>query len=264
MNRSGVHWKEVISRGAAIALMQNFSSVAAALKELVDNAINYRWGQTLEIDIRFDRKSDILVVSSDGGRGMDDEGIQFWLNWGDGEQHKQEELSRWHQGGKAACGFLGSHVRIWAKAQNSSDVWFLEDEDWAGRREPRDFGQAVPLSIDTMPVEKVHPSFERGHVRIELRKLVRDRRWNLDDLRQQIANTYRKLLEEGMLTIRIDGEDVKPLEIPISSSISPIKISTKGARGYRVEGWAGRLQREKLTRSLKSGMRLLHSYTVGA
>src|SRR5436190_17576473 len=46
-----VKWQEVVSRGTAIALMSNFTSVAEALKELVDNAIDYRRGQPLTIDI---------------------------------------------------------------------------------------------------------------------------------------------------------------------------------------------------------------------
>jgi len=49
--RNPVTWQEVVSRGTAIALMSNFTSVAEALKELVDNAIDYRWGQPLTIDI---------------------------------------------------------------------------------------------------------------------------------------------------------------------------------------------------------------------
>lgn len=57
-----LEWKESISRGTAIALMHNFTSVAEALKELVDNPIDYMWGQKLTIDIFEDKPNDRLVV----------------------------------------------------------------------------------------------------------------------------------------------------------------------------------------------------------
>jgi hypothetical protein len=151
MSNSTVEWKETISRGTAIALMHNFVSVAEALKELVDNPIDYRQGQKLSIEITEDKRHDRLVVASDGGRGMGAEEIQVWLNWGEGEEHDESHIGRWHQGGKAACGFLGMHVRLWAKRAESHYVWFLEDENWGGRREAKAFGIPAPLPVDMQP-----------------------------------------------------------------------------------------------------------------
>ena len=80
MSSAQVVWQETISRGVAIALMNNFTSVAEALRELVDNAIDYRWGQPLVTEITEDKRRHMVVVESDGGRGMGAEEIQVWLN----------------------------------------------------------------------------------------------------------------------------------------------------------------------------------------
>ncbi|MEE9203180.1 MAG: ATP-binding protein, partial [Dehalococcoidia bacterium] len=137
MPAATVEWRETISRGTAIALMHNFTSVAEALKELVDNAIDYRWGQPLTIEILEDKRHHRVIIESDGGRGMGAEDIQVWLNWGEGEEHEASQIGRYYQGGKAACGFLGQYVKLWAKRTGSNDIWFLEDQDWGVRRAPR-------------------------------------------------------------------------------------------------------------------------------
>lgn len=259
MTNSAVVWRETISRGAAIALMNNFTSVAEALKELVDNPIDYRWGQPLAVHIVHDRARDVLVIESDGGRGMGAEDILVWLNWGEGEQHDASHIGRWHQGGKAACGFLGRDLRLWAKRAGSDDVWLLEDDDWAGRRVAKDFGTPAPLALDEIPHSMRRIPTGRGHVRIELSRLVRERRWNLDNLRRNLASTYRHLIRSKELQITIDGEDVAPLEIPLVTTAKRVEISAAFSRGRRVTGWAGRIHREQLDTPLKSGLRLLYN-----
>ena len=66
MSAARTEWKEVVGRGTAITLMHNFTSVADALKELVDNAVDYRWNQRLRIEIWENRRRDTVVVDSDG------------------------------------------------------------------------------------------------------------------------------------------------------------------------------------------------------
>ncbi len=195
--------------------MGNFTSVAAALKELVDNAIDYRWGQQLRVDITQHKSRDLVIVESDGGRGMGAEEIGIWLNWGEGEEHDETHIGRWHQGGKAACGFLARHIKIWAKKKDDDRVWFLEDEDWATRNEAKDFGVPSPLPPDQYPVTMRGLQKDRGHVRIELAKLNKDRRWNLETLRQDLSSTYKCLLEEEKVTITINGSPVPALDIPL-------------------------------------------------
>ena len=122
--------------------------------------------------------------------------IQVWLNWGEGEQHDSSHIGKWHQGGKAACGFLGKHVRLWAKKADSTDIWLLEDDSWSTRPEPKDFGVACALGADEYPQTMRSLDSERGHVRIEISKLVQGRRWNLEDLKRAVSDTYRCLLGE--------------------------------------------------------------------
>ncbi|MSQ61584.1 MAG: ATP-binding protein [Dehalococcoidia bacterium] len=140
------NWQEKMSRGLAKMAMSNFTSVADALQELVDNPIDYKQGQPLSIQITHDQRRDLLIVESDGGRGMGEEEISVWLNWGEGEEPGPSDIRQYHQGGKAACGFLAGEVRLYAKKRGSEDIWLLEDENWASRSEPKDFGVPSPLS----------------------------------------------------------------------------------------------------------------------
>ena len=259
MTGSTVVWQETITRGTAIALMHNFSSVADALKELVDNAVDYRWGQPLVIEITEDRRRDRVAVESDGGRGMDARDINVWLNWGEGEVYDSSHIGRWHQGGKAACGFLGRHVRLWAKRKGSDEVWFLEDEDWSTRSEAKNFGVAEPLSRDQYPQTMRDLPTEQGHVRIELTRLVKEKRWNLEVLKRDLSSTYRCLLQTGDVCISINGENVPPLDIPLWNPENQLPINARLPGGRSVSGWAGRMRRDQLTGSVKGGLRLVYN-----
>lgn len=259
MAKAGIVWQETISRGAAIALMHIFTSVAEALRELVDNAIDYRWGQALVIEVTEDKRRHMVVVESHGGRGMDAEGIQVWLNWGEGEVHDSSHIGRWHQGGKAACGFLGRHVRLWAKRKGSDDVWFLQDEDWGTRRDPKNFGVPQPLPKDQYPPTMRELPTDQGHVRIEVTKLVKEKRWNLEILRRDLSSTYRCLLQDGDVQIRINGQDVSPLDIPLSTATERVRIEVKLPGARSASGWAGRMKRDVLTAPVKAGLRLVHN-----
>lgn len=254
-----VRWQEKITRGAAKALMGNFASVAEALKELVDNAIDYRWGQKLKVDITEDKRRDRVVVESDGGRGMGAEEIGVWLNWGEGEEHGQTHIGRWHQGGKAACGFLARHIRIWAKKKDDERVWFFEDEDWATRTEAKDFGEPSPLPPEEYPDTMRHLPKDRGHVRIELTKLNKEKRWNLEVLKRDLSSTYKCLLEKEDITITINGSAVPALQIPLSTAAKKVDIDVRLPDGRSVSGWGGRMMRNELTRPLKAGLRLGHN-----
>jgi hypothetical protein len=255
-----VLWEEKITRGAAIALMNNFTSVAEALKELVDNPIDYRQGQHLEIDILDKHNRGLVVVESDGGRGMDADGIGVWLSWGEGEHHGEGHIGRWHQGGKAACGFLGSHVRLWAKKASSDDIWYLEDKGWSSRTEARSFGVPKPISRSQYPETMQTLPRDRGHVRIEVRGLQKTRRWNMEALRRDVSSTYRDLILTGDVAVRINGETVSPLEIPLSTAVERVEIGPIRLTGGRsAKGWAARMMKDQLEFPIKSGLRLIHN-----
>lgn len=259
MPATTVVWQETIGRGVTIALMHNFTSVADALKELVDNAIDYRWGQPLSINIVEDKRHRRVYIDSDGGRGMGAEEIQEWLNWGTGQEHDQSHIGKYHQGGKAACGFLGQHVKLWAKRANSDDIWFLEDENWSVRDEPRNFGVPEPLPKSQYPETMRDLPTSRGHVRIELTKLVKERRWNLEILKRTLSSTYRTLIDDGTVGIKVNGNDVVPFEVTLSTAVKSVEIHARLTGGKSVSGWAGRIMRDQVTTPVKAGLQLIHN-----
>ena len=257
MSEQAIEWREEVSRGTALALMSNFTSVADALQELVDNAIDFRWGQDLSVVIEHSKTRDQAVVESSGGRGMGAADIQEWLNWGAGATHAETDIGRYHQGGKAACGFLASQIRLYAKRRDEEDVWLLSDRDWGTRSEPMTFGEPRPLPASDYPITMTQLPMGRGHVRIELSHLSKSRRWNLEDLRHSLGSTYKTLLEQGQLSITVNGDEVAPLELPLSTAVDVTHLDVKLRSGRGASGWAGRLMRPRMTRSVRSGLRLL-------
>ena len=254
-----VVWQETIGRGVTRALMGYFTSVAAALEELVDNAIDFRWGQPLNINIVHDKRRGRVCIDSDGGRGMGAEEIQEWLNWGTGQEHDPSHIGKYHQGGKSASGFLGQHVKLWAKLAGSDEVWLFEDADWSIRDKPKNFGIPAPLPDNRYPLTMSGLETERGYVRIEISKLVKERRWNLRDLERALANTYRTLIEDNEVRIKVNGEDVVPFTIALATSGKKIEINKKFLGGHSVTGWAGRVMRDQMPAPVKSGLQLVYN-----
>jgi len=254
MTTNKVVWQEITGRGVTVALMNNFTSGADALKELIDNPIDYQWGQTLNVEIV--KRRDSVSIRSDGGRGMGAEEIQEWLNWGEGEEHFQSHIGKYHQGGKAACGFLGQQVEIWAKRAGSDEIWHLKDKDWNSRQVVKNFGTPTPLPESRYPQTMRSLPTERGHVLIEVSKLV-DRRWNFDDLRRALSRTYRSLIENGSLHIRINDQEVEPLRVALSTAVNNVDINVKLPKGMSVSGWAGRIMRDQMVDNVKSGLHLV-------
>jgi hypothetical protein len=251
-----VYVHEKVHRSIVAALMSNFSSVAQAVQELVDNAVDWRQGQDVEVHIRFDRKKTHILVESDGGRGMGVAELQDWLNWGDGDDHPEDHIGYYHQGGKAAAGFLGDHVKLWCKRRDSGHLWFIEDRDWATRDTLRDYA-LEPADPAHAPLSVREASQGRGHVRIEIRKAHKDRRWNVGTLRAQLASTYRTLLREGHLKIWVDDNEIRPLDLPIEEGT---RLELKVKLGSRSAwGWAARLRRNELRAdvTVAAGLRLL-------
>ena len=250
-------WQETMGRAVTVALMNNFTSVADALKELVDNAIDYRRGQTLYVDIVEDKRRHLVSIRSNGGRGMGAEEIQEWLSWGTGEEHSQSHIGKYHQGGKAACGFLGQHIKLWAKRADSDDIWLLEDKDWSNRQEVKNFGAPTPLPESRHPATMRDLPTERGYVLIEVSKLVKDRRWNLEDLKRALSRTYRTLIQDNKVHITINGQEVEPIEIALSTAVTNVDLNVRLSSGKTVTGWAGRVMRDQMADNVKSGLHLV-------
>ena len=71
-----------------------------------------------------------------------------------------------------------------------------------------ELGVPKPISDDDYPPSTKKLPTDKGHVRIELTKLVKERRWNLEILRRDLSSAYRCLFESGDVRMRINGEAV--------------------------------------------------------
>lgn len=256
-------WQERISRKIVKSLMR-FPSVADGLFELIDNPVDYRKGRKLEVSVLVDKVADRIVVEDHGGQGMDAEGIEDWLNWGSGHPHEDTHIGLYHQGGKAACGYLAKSLVLYAKAAGSPDVWKLEDDEWVEREALKDWGEPQSLGAHSRslpPSIRGRPIGE-GFVRIELSRL-NAHRYNLDTLLWRLSSCYRSLLDDGDLLIKLNGDRVLPLELPLSSAFNAQRIDLKTDLGHKLRGWVGRLDRDAVTgwsvkKNIPGGMRCVY------
>jgi hypothetical protein len=259
-------WKEEFSRDIARVLMEQYSSVAEALFELVDNPIDFRRrGRVLQVTVEIDKDRDVIVVEDHGGAGMDAEGIARWLRWGDRSirQVKATDIGRWRVGGKAAAGYLADRIEMYAKAAGRTEVWFFRDEGWSTRSVAADWGEPAPLPRDVpLPRSLSGRLREDGYVRIELSGL-RSRVYNVEDLRWYVSNTYRVLLDRGDIDLSINGIPVEPMQLPRSSAFDEQAIDLRTSSGRRIRGWVGRLNRDAVVgpsarRRIEGGLRCLY------
>ena len=250
-------WKEEGSRGLAHVAMEDFPTVADAIYEIADNPLDYRRGRPLEIDITIDKDRDRIIVEDRGGEGMDADGIADWLQWGTGHPHAADDIGKYHKGGKAACGYLAQSVVILTRRAGQHEVWRLEDLRWKSRPEWADYGDPTPYT-GPVPAHLSELPREVGFTRIELANLE-DRRYNVDRLRWMIGNTYRRLIGNGAVQFRLNGDPVLALELPLSSAFKTVRGTVPTRRGP-VKYWVGRLDRDAVKggpHRIQGGMRLL-------
>ncbi len=252
-------WRERASRGLAKGSMNQYSTVAEALFEIIDNPIDYRLGRKLRIDVAVRKSDDLVVIEDTGGEGMGDEGIQDWLNWGSGHPHLRHHIGRYHYGGKAATGFLANHIRIVARRAGTQDIWLFEDAEWATRDDWADYGPPKTIERRELPPHLARLDPDVGLVRIELSDLNRSRRYRLDDLRFKLSNFYRVLLMSGDISLTLDGVLISSLKLPESTAFPPVEIDRRLASGRRLRGRIWRLNRDEVVNSkyIKGGIRTL-------
>jgi len=251
-------WRERGSRSLAIGLMSQYETVAEALFEIIDNPVDYRLGRKLKINVTVMKAQDLIVVEDIGGEGMDDEGIEDWLNWGSGHPHGPEDIGMYHFGGKAATGNLGNHIRMLSRKAGSPTVWVFEDDQWATRPEWGDW-QPRTLSNKEIPIHLATLPRDVGFVRIELRDLEKTRHYRLEDLRFRLSNVYRVLLQRGDVAINLNGSPIDALALPESTAFDPEVIDKPLPSGRRLRGRVWRLNRDSVVNSrfLKGGIRTL-------
>lgn len=76
-----------------------------------------------------------------------------------------------------------------------------------------------------------------------------------------IGNTYRRLIEDRHLTIRLNGKVVEAQKLPMSSAFAQRSADVRLASGRKVRVWVGRLERDALkdgVNRVQGGVRLLY------
>ena len=252
--------QESISRSAMLAVASNYTSVAKALMELIDNPIDYRGNRHLGIDVIVDKDDDRVIVRDVGGEGMNRDSLSDWLRWGEGHDHDAADIGQYHLGGKLACIFLARSLQINCRRAEEPEVWHFEDPEWGTRKDivtPRitrrhvsDVSSAGQLRI---------PDDGMGFTQFTLSGLKK-RRYNISVLKVNIAETYQTLLRKGVLTINVrsenESESISAPDIPWLSGTEPHEIpSTEVAEDVIISGRIGGIDRNRLRAKTKT-----HSY----
>ena len=245
---------ETIGRRAVLALASNYPSVADAMLELVDNAFDKRRGRHLLIDIEVNKLKDYLTITDYGGEGMNADGLQEWIRWGEGQEHLSTDIGQYHVGGKLAAVYLAEDLEVISRKSEEDEIWRFHDPHWGSRTEVLESTPVsrLALSAFSWPYEPLDKSM--GFTRIVLRGL-KEHRYEMGFLEQRLASTYKALIKGEVCRIRIDGKEVEPWDIPWSSSVETRTIvSTRVMPGVSVRGIIGAIDRDRLPQA--RGVRL--------
>jgi hypothetical protein len=253
--------RETISRKGMIrALKGQFANVPQAVFELVDNSVDARFTNR-PMSIWVDLEGDSITVLDVGGRGMGRKGMSELLQWGASIFHGEDRIGEYMVGGKAAIAYLGNDLRIRTKSINEEEAWELVYKDFA-------LSDSTDSPEETIYTGRWPKSAEKdvGWTEIKITKLNIGRN-RFDGLQRRIADTYRTLLmpkpesSAQLLSIFIRGEEVRPLQLPLARDPAKIELDEKLDKIGKVRGWAGRLDRERLTSATRvgPGMRLIYN-----
>ena len=249
---------ETIGRSALLAAASNYKSVAEAMMELIDNPFDKRWGRHLTIDITIDKKNGIATILDVGGEGMDDEGLQEWIRWGEGRGHSATDIGQYHIGGKLAAMYLAEGLEIVSRKSGEHETWRFGDPEWGSRREVLEEAPIESTTDTSIRWPNGKPKTSAGFTRLTLQAL-KPHRYDLKRLTVTLAETYRTLILNGDCIIRLNGEEVRPLEIPWSNSVEIREIGlTSVGLGVRIKGKIGAIDRDRLPESytrLEPGIR---------
>ena len=234
--------RERIDPQLTAALFANYRTPIDAVLELVDNAVDSRVaGRPLEVDIAV--RPGTLVLTVVGGEGMGPRDLEReYLRWGASRKRPGDRIGRYGQGGKAAIGHLGERFAILASPAGDAHAYAFSDDAYRDRSRLRSY----ELVERPKPVDRA-----LGYVRIEIGAV--DRKLDARKLRARLAETYRPLLEGGLLVLRVERAPVSP---------SPWEVVERHEFGVRaagrlVRGWYGLLPDPPPLGS-EPGIRLYH------
>lgn len=218
----------------AESVMRNYSNSQQAILDLVDNAVDNRIeGQPLVIMIRNDKNR--FYIMNRGGEGLDLEGLQNYLQWGQSKK-TDKAIGQYGVGGKAAAGFLGNSLEVRCSPKGSLEEYRIFDPNWKEKQ---------------AGVEKEHDceigntdSME-GYFSVRVTNLTRGNKIDVKELIAKLGDTYKPLLESGAIMINVNGVTVNPLEIKYlrtDPNFEPERIITQTAFGDKLDITAGVLE----------------------
>lgn len=184
----------------AESIMSNYRDPQLAVLDLVDNTIDNRIDtKPLRVTIQV-RKGEIYIRNV-GGAGLDQQGLENFLNWGHSEKGATQ-IGQYGVGGKAAMGFLGRSLEVRCSPQGSDEEYRFVDPDWKSKGEI---------------AEKEHEGeigkafTQEGY--FTLRITNAEKTVNPKALIAKLGDVYRSLLLDKKISISVNGTEVPPLEI---------------------------------------------------
>jgi len=232
---------ETIGRKALLSLSESYAQIADAVFELIDNPVDHSHGRLLNIDVNFSKDDKTLTVYDHGGRGMGEEELIDYLAWGDGAEHSEDDIGEWGVGGKSAAIYLGEGLDIRCRKSGETEIFHLQDPHWGSRT---GLIENPVKKISGVDAAKAVSNFNalgprEGFTEVTISGLREGRR-DISKLKQMASETYRQLIHTNRVVIRIDGELLKPMDIPVSTSIPVVGIPSTNLGGIRVKGsvWA--------------------------
>lgn len=232
---------ESLSRGFVPSLSSVFKSANHAIKELVDNAVNYRSSESM-LDISIEIAPTFIRVQNIGGRGMSVEHIANFICWGAGEDHAEHEISQYRVGGKAAINYLGEGFRLWCRMTGSDNHWHLNDPDFSCRTYLKDYGAVTPAAHSDIPRELRGISQQHGYVRLEVVNPYPKLRLDPENLARDLGNTYKPLIQSMEVRIKVNGIVALPSPPLLDEDLPKVNIEVR-VGGITAKGWVGKLTR---------------------
>jgi histidine kinase/DNA gyrase B/HSP90-like ATPase len=224
VNSAKITVRERIAPEITASLFANYRSSADAVMELIDNSVDSRIpGSVLTVEIAVHPQS--LVVSTEGGEGMGPRELERnYLRWGGSPKRGRKLLGQYGQGGKAAIGHLGQRFAVEASQPGDAVAWRFTDDNYRDRSRLKTY-ELVEVAKRT--------SADVGYVRIRIDGT--DKRIDSRRLAQRLGETYRPLLEQGLLTLVLDRAQILPAPLPLTER-QPFAVNTGGGR---LRGWIG-------------------------
>lgn len=204
---------------------QSGHSVAEAVAELVDNAIDARVGKSVEVEVNYSAKEGWIEIS-DNGVGMSRTDLSAALVLGLSEK-QNGEIGRFGLGLKTACTSLGSRFRITATTADSK-------VDWIADYDEEEFLRSGKWML---PIKRQKSQRTRGtQILVQSSRIYPTLN---QSLLRNLGSTFRHFIDDGLLSLSLNGDPINAVHQEIDpTSVLPLDGVVEGVR---VRGWVGLL-----------------------